>query len=104
MPIKPTAEEAMARLRLDADIATDLAAAIDQSHAEAIAYLDGQLYADQAAIDTAADPKGIVCTPDIVAAQLLLVDVLVGSNSPADREAKTTAAHRILRPHRNMGA
>lgn len=104
MPIKPTPEEAQTRLRLDSALAGDLAAAIDQAHAQAVKYLDGALYADQAALTTAADPRGIVCTADIIAAQLLLVDVLVGNNSAADRDDKRVAAHNILRPHRNLGA
>ena len=57
-----------------------------------------------AQLTTAADPRGIVCTADIIAAPLLLVDVLVGNNSAADRDDKRAAAHNILRPHRNLGA
>jgi len=94
----------MTRLRLDAELIVDLTAAIDQAHAEATAYLDGTLYATEGDRVAANDPRGIVCTPDLIAAQLLLVDVLVGSNSVNDREAKTSAARRMLRPHRNMGA
>lgn len=104
MPVKPTPEEAELRLRLDSDLATDLPTAINQAHAEAQAFLDGTLYVDQAAADGAADPRGIVCTPDIIAAQLLLVDVLVGNNSTQDRQDKRAAALTILRRHRNMGA
>ena len=104
MPIKPTPNEAIRRLRLDDNLAGDLDSAIDQAHAQAVAFLDGALYVDQAAITAAADLRGIVCTPDIIAAQLLLVDVLVGNNSTQDREDKKAAAFNMLRLHRNMGA
>lgn len=104
MPIKPTPAEAIARLRLDDSLGDDLTGAIEQAHAQAVQFLDGQLYADQAALDAAADVRGVICTPDILAAQLLLVDVLVGNNTLQDREAKEAAAQRMLRPHRNMGA
>lgn len=104
MPVKPTPEEAALRLRLDADLAADVPGAIDQAHAEAQAYLDGTLYETQAAADAAADLRGIVCTPDIIAAQLLLIDTLVGNNSTQDRQDKRAAALTILRRHRNMGA
>lgn len=104
MPIKPTPDEAVKRLRLDDNLAGDVDSAIDQAHAQAVAYLDGALYADQAALTAADDPRGIICTPDIIAAQLLLVDVLVGSNSVQDRENKQTAAFNMMRMHRNMGA
>lgn len=104
MPIKPTPEEATLRLRLDDSLAGDISNAIDQAHAQVAAILDGALYADAAALAAASDPCGIVCTPDIIAAQLLLVDVLVGSNTVQDREAKERAALNLLRLHRNMGA
>lgn len=104
MPIKPTPAEAIARLRLDDSLGDDLNDAIEQAHAQAVQFLDGQLYADKAALDAAADLRGVICTPDILAAQLLLVDVLVGNNTLQDREAKEAAALRMLRPHRNMGA
>lgn len=104
MPIKPTSDEAMLRLRIDADLAGDVASAIDQAHAQALAFLDGQLYADRAALTAAADPMGIVVTADIIAAQLLLVDALVGNNSLQDRDDKRRAAKDMLLPHRNMGA
>lgn len=104
MPIKPTPEAAMRRLRLDDGLAGDLADAIEQAHAEALSHLDGALYESEAAKTAADDARGIVCTPDIIAAQLLLVDVLVGNNSVQDRQAKQTAAEAMLRRHRNMGA
>ena len=104
MPVKPTPEEAALRLRLDADLAADLPGAIDQAHAEAQAFLDGTLYVDQAAADGAADTRGIVCTPDIIAAQLLLVDVLIGANTSAEVQDKRAAAMTMLRRHRNLGA
>ena len=104
MPVKPTPEEAALRLRLDADLAADLPGAIDQAHAEAQAFLDGALYENQAAADGAADLRGIVCTPDIIAAQLLLVDALIGVNTSAEVQDKRAAAMTMLRRHRNMGA
>ena len=104
MPVKPTPEEAALRLRLDADLAADLPGAIDQAHAEAQAFLDGALYENQAAADGAGDLRGIVCTPDIIAAQLLLVDALIGANTSAEVQDKRAAAMTMLRRHRNMGA
>lgn len=104
MPIKPTPADAILRLRLDDSLDGDIGNAIDQAHAQAVAFLDGALYEDDAALEAAADPRGIICTPDIIAAQLLLVDVLVGNNSPQDRERKEAGAFNMLRMHRNMGA
>ena len=104
MPIKPTPADAIQRLRLDDSLNGDIGNAIDQAHAQAVAFLDGALYEDAAARDAAADLRGIICTPDIIAAQLLLVDVLVGNNSTQDREDKKAAAFNMLRLHRNMGA
>lgn len=102
MPIKPTVDEAMERLRLDEDLRTDLESAIPQAHAQAEAYLDGVLYETAAKRSEAGDPRGIVCTPDIIAAQLLLADALVGSSSSKDREALREAAYNMLFIHRNM--
>lgn len=104
MPIKPTPAEAILRLRLDDSLDGDLNSAIAQAHAQAVAFLDGSLYDDAAAREAAADLRGIVCTPDIIAAQLLLVDVLVGNNGLQDKDAKEKAAYNMLRFHRNMGA
>lgn len=105
MPIKPTVPQAVFRLRLDADLpVADIGDAIEQAHTQAVTYLDGALYETVDAMAQALDVRGIVCTPDIIAAQLLLVDVLIGANSVQDREAKETAARSMLRPHRNMGA
>ena len=104
MPIKPTPADAILRLRLDDSLDGDIGNAIDQAHAQALAFLDGQLYADCAALTAAADPMGIVVTADIIAAQLLLVDALVGNNSLQDRDDKRRAAKDMLLPHRNMGA
>lgn len=104
MPIKPTPEQARIRLRLDDDLDADLQDAIDQSHAEAVKYLDGKLYADEGALQAAQDPKGIVVGADIINAQLLLVDCAVGANGLKERESKRAAAFSILRQHRNQGA
>ena len=104
MPIKPTPADAILRLRLDGSLDGDIGNAIDQAHAQAVAYLDGALYADAGALEAAADLRGIICTADIIAAQLLLVDALVGRNSVQDREDKRTGAFNMLRMHRNMGA
>ncbi|MDB5884236.1 MAG: hypothetical protein JWR74_407, partial [Polaromonas sp.] len=43
-------------------------------------------------------------TADIIAAQLLLIDALVGNNSVQDRQDKRDAACNMLRRHRRMGA
>ncbi len=104
MPVKPTAEEAMTRLRLDESLSGDVLSAIDQAHALAQAALDGTLYEDATAKATAGDARGIVCTPDIIAAQLLFVDALVGANTVDAAAQKTERAHSILLKHRNMGA
>ena len=103
MLTRPTPAQAMARLRLDADLIADLPDAIEQAHAATVTFLDGALYDDANTLHTAQDPRGIVCTPDIIAAQLLLVDALVGNNSLQDRQDKRTAAINMLRPHRNAG-
>lgn len=102
MPIKPTVDEAMERLRLDEDLRTDLEAAIPQALAQAEAYLDGALYETAAKRTEANDARGIVCTLDIIAAQLLLIDALVGSPSSNDRKALREAAYGMLFIHRNM--
>lgn len=104
MPIAPTAEEALRRLRLDDDLLQDVKDAIPQAQAEAETYLDGKLYADQAERDAEDDLRGIVCTPDIIAAQLLLVDALVNNNSDEGADLKRSRAYRMLVRHRNMGA
>lgn len=103
MDIKPTTAQAMLRLRLDSELEGDLPPAIDQAHAQAVKYLDGKLYETEPDLVAAQDVRGIVVTDDIIAAQLLLVDVLVGSNEMKERESKTAAAHNILRQHRNQG-
>lgn len=129
MSTKPTVDEAQLRLRIDADLAADLAGAIEQAYAQALAFLDRDALYDtaanlaaavaaaQAAVDgatTAAEAAqalldlarvqtGIVATPDMVAAQLLLIDALVGSNALQDRESKQTAAENMLRRHRRPG-
>ncbi|MDA8522314.1 hypothetical protein [Acidovorax sp. NCPPB 4044] len=104
METKPTSEQALMRLRLDADLTPDLPDAIEQANAEAVAYLDGNLYGDEAAMIQAADVRGIVVTPDIIAAQLLLLDAALGNNAMQDRESKRSTAFSMLRRHRNMGA
>lgn len=100
MPLKPTTEQALLRLRLDADLGDDVKDAIDQAHGQAEKYLDGPLVET---IDADSDPKAVLCTPDIIAAQLLLVDVLVGANDVKAQESKRSAAYNMLRPHRNQG-
>lgn len=104
MPITPSVEEALRRLRLDDDLRQDVQDAIPQAQAEAVAYLDGVLYENAAARDAAADLRGIVCTPDIIAAQLLLVDALVNNNSDEGADLKRKRAYSMLVRHRNMGA
>lgn len=102
--VSPTPDSAMRRLRLDDDLAADVADAIPQAFAEAEKYLDGKLYPTAEALAAAADPRGIICTPDIIAAQLLLVDALVADNVETDVETKRERAFNMLRRHRNMGA
>lgn len=100
----PEVDAAMRRLRLDADLQADVQDAIPQAKAEAETYLDGKLYASASDMEQAGDAHGIVCTPDIIAAQLLLIDALVNSNSDEGAEIKRTRAFDILRRHRNQGA
>ncbi|MGD9757047.1 MAG: hypothetical protein AB7U71_05910 [Comamonas sp.] len=104
MPVQPTLEEAMRRLRVDDDLLDDVKDAIPQAHAEAVKYLDGKLYPDEEALSAANDPKGIICGTDIIAAQLLLVDALVCNNSDEGADLKRARAFGMLRQHRNMGA
>lgn len=132
MNIKPSVYEAINRLRLDNDLLDDLEAGIEQVHAEALAFMDRPaLYPDagsmataiasaQTALDAATlagDAADIaaaqtaleavnacmVVTADIIAAQLLLLDVAVGSNTLADREEILRRAESILRRHRRAG-
>ena len=125
METKPTLEQAAARLRIDESVRADLADALDQAHDEALAYLDRPLYPDrdsrlaaiaqaQAALATAVGgdaiaeagealvlaKAGIVITHDLIAAQLLLADRLVGDNDASESEAKERAAHNLMRPRR----
>lgn len=104
MNVKPEVEEALRRLRIDDDLADDVPFAIEQAHAETEAYLDRRLYADAGALATAVDLSGKVVTADMIAAQLLLVDVLICNNSEKERENKHAAALNMLRRHRFMGA
>jgi hypothetical protein len=99
----PTVDQALRRLRIDEDLAEDVEDAIIQTKAEVEVYLDGTLYADPQALVDAQDARGIVCTPDIIAAQLLLIDVLVGANDVKAQQSKREAAYNMLRRHRNMG-
>lgn len=129
MNIKPTVEEAQRRLRIDDALADDLALAIDQAYAQALAFLDRDaLHADAAAFKAAVDAAraaleaetdeeaalqladdlariqtGMVATPDLIAAQLMLIDVLVGANSLQEREGKQAAAESMMRRHRRAG-
>lgn len=129
MDVKPSLEAAARRLRIDGDLLLDLQDALEQAHDEALAYLDRPLFADaaalttaiaaaQAALDAATDDEvadqlaqdlaraktGIVVTQDIIAAQLLLADRLVGDNDGAERERKEQAAYALMRQRRRHGA
>lgn len=103
-PCAPTLDAAMRRLRMDEDLQEDVADAIPAAKAEAEAFLDGKLYATEQELREAQDPKGIVCTADIIAAQLLLVDALVNDNTDEGADLKRTRAFNMLRRHRNQGA
>lgn len=103
MPIKPTVEGALFRLRIDEDLRGDVEEAIEQAFSQAQTYLDRPLFASkQEAVDSGI-PRAMVCTPDIIAAQLLLVDALVGANSVKDQADKRDAAFDMLFPHRYTG-
>lgn len=103
-PTMPTLEAAMLRLRIDDDLTDDVKAAIPEAKAEAETFLDGTLYATQEARDAALDCNGIVIRPDIIAAQLLLVDAIVHSNTDEGADLKRKRAYSMLLCHRNMGA
>lgn len=103
MPIKPTVDEAMKRLRIDGDLRADVEQAIEQAFSQAETYLDGPLYASVQEASASSGRRAIICTPDIIAAQLLLLDALVGANSTNDQAAKREAAFDMLFPHRNTG-
>lgn len=110
MNIKPSTAEAQIRLRLDSDalITQDLESAIEQAYAQTLTMLDrSALHENTAQLEAAleVDPlhTGMVCTADIIAAQLLLVDALIGANSLKDRDEKSKAALYILYPHRRLG-
>ncbi len=132
MDIKPSAEQAMARLRIDGSLSQDLGFAIDEAHSELIHMLDRDaLYEDgaslTAAIEAAASDledaqalededaiaaaqseldrigTGMAVTPDLITAQLLLIDVRVGSNGPGEAQAKQQAAQNIVDRHRRVG-
>ncbi|MGE8491557.1 hypothetical protein [Comamonas sp.] len=101
--VKPTKEQALRRLRLDDSLADDVADAIEQAFALTEKYLDGPLYVNALAAAESGNPKAIVCTADIIAAQLLLVDSLCGPNSVVDQTTKKQAAYDMLRIRRNQG-
>lgn len=101
--VKPTKDQALQRLRLDDSLADDVADAIEQACALAEKYLDGPLFVNEQAAADSGNPKAIVCTADIIAAQLLLVDSLCGPNSVAEQTAKRQAAYEMLRIRRNQG-
>ena len=102
--VKPTPEEALLRLRLDADLAADVSNAIPQAYAETVKYLDGPLFATEQEATDSGNPKAIVCDECIIAAQLLLVDVLAGPNTTREKADKRKAAYDMLRLYRNQGA
>lgn len=109
MNIKPGLHEAQNRLRLDDAVSEDLASAIEQAYAQQLHHLDRKaLHPDAAHLAAAlqADPDhtGIVVTPDLIAAQLLRVDALIGANTMEDRDAKEKAAERMEQRHARVGA
>lgn len=103
-PTVPTLAAAMLRLRIDDDLSADVQSAIPEAKAEAESFLDGTLYATEQARAAVQDCTGIVIKPDIIAAQLLLIDAVVGRNSDESADLKRQRAFSMLRRHRNMGA
>jgi hypothetical protein len=128
MDLKPTTEEAAARLRIDDALLVDLSRAIDQAHQEVLAYIDRPLHTDAAALAAAIaaaqaqldaattdaavaaataaldrQKTGIVVTQNIHAATMLLADRLMGDNEGTEAARKETAAHHMLQLHRRMG-
>ena len=107
MNIKPTAQEAKDRLRLDDALSDDLDFAIEQAYAECLAILQrDDLHPDKASLDAAialdAAHTGMVVRADIIAAQLLLIDSLIGSGSTEEQKAKREAAIMMLNRHALM--
>jgi hypothetical protein len=134
MNIKPTADEAQRRLRIDSDdeLVHDMIDAIDEAHAEMLAFLDrAAVYPDAAAMAAVVDPlqaaydaalltedasaiaaalaeleqacTGMVIVQDLLTAQLLLAGVRVADHTPAEREQAQAAAENIMRRHRRFG-
>ncbi len=108
MNIKPSLQEAQTRLRLDDAVLDDLASAIEQAYAAQLHHIDrAALHPDAADLATAlaADPAhtGMVVTHDLIAAQLLRIDALIGANTMDDRDAKEKAAERMERRHIRVG-
>jgi hypothetical protein len=130
--IKPGINTAMQRLRLDDSLIDDVRSAIDEAYAETLTQLDRvALHVDAAALAAAIAPAqaaltaaeltqnadliaaaqaeldrvstGMVVTDDLITAQLLLVDVRVGSNSGDDVARKQRAADVMLYRHRRLG-
>lgn len=102
--VKPTAEEALLRLRLDPDLSVDVTNAIPQAYALTVKFLDGPLFETAQAAEASGNPKAIVCDECIIAAQLLLVDALAGPNTSKEQAEKRKAAFDMLRLYRNQGA
>uniref|UniRef100_A0A1A7GE34 Phage gp6-like head-tail connector protein n=1 Tax=biofilter metagenome TaxID=1070537 RepID=A0A1A7GE34_9ZZZZ len=102
--VKPSLEEALLRLRLDPDLSADVTNAIPQVFAETVRYLDGPLFQSAEEATASADPKAIVSDECIIAAQLLLIDALVGTNTTKEAAEKRGAAYSMLRMYRNQGA
>lgn len=109
MNITPSLDDVQTRLRLDDALIEDVQSAIEQAHAAQLAHLDrAALHPDAASLAAAraGDPlhTGMVVTPDLIAAQLLRIDALVGANTMADRDAKEAAAQRMEHRHARVGA
>jgi hypothetical protein len=134
MNIKPSTAEAQRRLRVDddSDLLLDMNSAIDEAHAEMLAFLDrAAVYVDAAAMAAVVDPlqaaydaavltedasaiaaaladlekacTGMVIVQDLLTAQVLLAGVRVADHTPAEREQAQTAAENIMRRHRRFG-
>lgn len=105
MSTRPAPSLVCDRLRIDAGdaLAAQVPALIEQAHAEMLAVLDRAVYPDAVAQAAAADPRGILITPDLLNAQVLLVGVYLDGPGTPEAERQHAAAMRLLQRHRLMG-
>ena len=93
------------RLRIEpgTELAAQVPDLIEQAHAEMLACLDRAVYPTAAALSASGDARGIVITPDLLNAQVLLVGVYLDGPGTQEAERQHAAAMRLLQRHRLMG-